>query len=145
MGRSSLVHCSCLICPLSFLHQPIFNDSAAPPPSSGLAATYITLRNGEGGENGTWGFFASCPPQTSNSPYPIGYNPLDNTSGTWRPPVVCLNPPLRPFRVYKCSFSHSTPFIPADSHFPPPTTPPPTTSVGTAPNNQSFAAIVLRS
>lgn len=41
---SSPVHCACLICPRSFLHQPIFTDTATPPTPS-LTATYITLTN----------------------------------------------------------------------------------------------------
>lgn len=49
---SSPFHCACLICPLSFLHQPIFTDTTSsilpPPPQTPhpeLTATYITLTN----------------------------------------------------------------------------------------------------
>lgn len=47
---SPLFHYACLICPLSFLHQPIVTDTAPHPTQ--LATTYITLTNQR-----LWGFF----------------------------------------------------------------------------------------
>lgn len=99
----SLFHCACLICPLSFLHQPIFSDTTAPPPSSRLAATCITLTN-----QGLQSFFALRPPLTTNSPRwlsPSGFDVIPSkASWTRHPPVVCLNSPACPFRVHKTFF-----------------------------------------
>lgn len=55
---SSPFHCACLVCPLSFLHRPIFTDTAPPTTtttSSQPAATYITLTNQR-----LRGFFSFC-------------------------------------------------------------------------------------
>lgn len=117
----SLFHCACLICPLSFLHQPIFSDIVAPPPSSRLAATYITLTNHRlRGQR-----------RTLRRLSPSGFDVIG--------PVVCLNSPVLPFCVHKLPlhfpYPHTfrQPFSSPDYTIPP------------APNHQSFAAIVLRS
>lgn len=105
----SLFHCACLICPLSFLHRPIFSDIVAPPPSSRLAATYITLTNHRlRGQR-----------LTLRRLSPSGFDVIG--------PVVCLNSPVPPFWAHKRTFSHCTSPIPTHSHnhFPPPTTLPP--------------------
>lgn len=106
----SLFHCACLICPLSFLHQPIFSDIVAPPPSSRLVATYVTLTNHRlRGQR-----------LTLRRLSPPGFDVIG--------PVVCSNSPVPPFGVQKRAFSHCIPLSPhiqttiflPQLHYPPP-------------------------
>lgn len=100
---SSPFHCACLVCPLSFLHRPIFTDTAPPTTtttSSQPAATYITLTNQR-----LRGFFSFCLAFTadiyfSESTVPVSGLKTNTRSQTIHPPfisvspVVYLNPPV---------------------------------------------------
>lgn len=63
----SLFHCACLICPLSFLHQPVCSDTAAPPASSRLRS-HMHHANKPQATPLLFFFSSSCPPLTTKSP-----------------------------------------------------------------------------